>query len=63
MSYAGYVFAAYAVFALVLGWDYLAPRLRLRRVQRGIATRVQRDAARRAAAPLPVSPSDTAPNA
>ena len=31
MTYAGYVIAAYAVFAVVLMWDYLATRLRIRR--------------------------------
>lgn len=44
MSYAGYVIAAYAVFAAVLAWDYLAPRLKLRRTRREIALRIQRDA-------------------
>jgi len=34
MSYGGYVMAAYAVFLVVLGWDWLAPRLELRRLQR-----------------------------
>jgi heme exporter protein D len=41
-----YVAAAYAVFALALGWDYLAPRLQLRRVLRAIAARSRRVAAR-----------------
>ena len=27
MSYAGYVIAAYALFALVLAWDFVAPKL------------------------------------
>ncbi len=31
MSYQGYVVAAYAVFALLLAWDYVAPRLQLGR--------------------------------
>ena len=42
-----YVAGAYAVFALVLGWDYLAPRLRIRRTLRAIAARMRRDAARK----------------
>ncbi|MGN6112662.1 MAG: heme exporter protein CcmD, partial [Luteimonas sp.] len=29
MSYQGYVVAAYAVFAVLLAWDYVAPRLQL----------------------------------
>jgi len=31
MSYQGYVIAAYAVFVLLLGWDYIAPRLQVMR--------------------------------
>jgi heme exporter protein D len=42
-----YVAGAYVVFALVLGWDYLVPRLQLRRTLRAIAARTRRDAARR----------------
>jgi heme exporter protein D len=44
-----YVAAAYAVFALVMGWDYVAPRIRLQRVRRAIVLRSQRDAARQKA--------------
>jgi heme exporter protein D len=44
-----YVGAAYAVFALVLAWDYLAPRIKLARVRRAIALRIHRDAARKKA--------------
>ena len=46
MTGSPFVAAAYAVFALALGWDYLAPRLQLRRTLRAIAARVRRDAAR-----------------
>ncbi len=46
MSYAGYVAAAYGVFAIVLAWDYLAPRLSLRRTRRQIALRARRESAR-----------------
>jgi heme exporter protein D len=46
MSYAGYVAAAYLVFAAMLLWDYVAPRMRVRQLLRG----VRRLAARRAAA-------------
>ena len=43
---------AYLVTAIVLAWDYLAPRIHLARVRRAIALRVRRDAARaRGAAP------------
>jgi heme exporter protein D len=41
-----YVGAAYAVFAAVLAWDYLAPRIQLARLRRQIALRIRRDAAR-----------------
>ena len=45
MSYRDYVIAAYAVFAVVMLWDWLAPKLQLR------AARLR--AARRQAAPPP----------
>ena len=38
---------AYAVTAIVLGWDYLAPRLRLLRVRRDIALRARREQAKK----------------
>jgi len=41
-----YVAAAYAVFAIVMAWDYVAPRVRLSRVRRSIMLRAQREAAR-----------------
>jgi hypothetical protein len=41
-----YVTAAYSVFVAVLAWDYLAPRLRLARIRRGVALRLRREAAR-----------------
>ncbi|KAF1727074.1 MULTISPECIES: heme exporter protein CcmD [Pseudoxanthomonas] len=50
MSYLEYVIGAYAVFAIVLGWDFLAPRLQVRRELRAVRQRVARDA-RRSAAP------------
>jgi hypothetical protein len=37
---------AYLVTALVLGWDYLSPRLQLARVRRAIAQRARRAGAR-----------------
>ena len=42
-----YLGLAYAVTALVLGWDYLAPRLKLGRVRRAIAARLRRQEARK----------------
>ena len=42
-----YVGIAYAVFALVLGWDYVAQRLRLARAKREVALRQRREAARK----------------
>lgn len=47
MSYREYVIAAYAVFALMLAWDYIAPRLAIARQLRA----ARRLAARRAARP------------
>jgi heme exporter protein D len=47
MIASNYVAGAYVLFALVLGWDYLAPRLQLKRALRAIAARVRRDAARK----------------
>lgn len=49
MNYLGYVIAAYAVFAVVLLWDFLAPLLHIRRVLRAVRQRARRDAARTAA--------------
>ena len=46
MSYQNYLIAAYAVFALVLGWDYVATRLQIRRELRNARLRAARDAAR-----------------
>ena len=45
-DYAGYVIAAYAVFLLVLGWDFIASHLLIRRELRNIRLRVARNAAR-----------------
>jgi heme exporter protein D len=46
MSYQGYVTAAYSVFAIVMAWDFLAPRLQLRLQLRSARLRAARDAAR-----------------
>ena len=38
---------AYVVTALVLAWDYVAPRIRLASVRRAIAQRIRRTDARK----------------
>jgi heme exporter protein D len=38
-----YVGLAYAVFAVVLAWDYLAPRMKLAQLRRAIALRFRRE--------------------
>ena len=53
MSYLSYVVAAYAVFAVVLGWDYVAPRLQVRQQLRAAKLRVAR---RTTATPDPTAP-------
>jgi heme exporter protein D len=42
MSYQGYVVAAYAVFAGLLAWDYVAPRLQVARELRAARLRAAR---------------------
>jgi heme exporter protein D len=49
MSYLEYVIGAYAVFAAVLAWDFIAPRLQVRRELRATRLRVARDSRRNAA--------------
>jgi heme exporter protein D len=44
-----YVAIAYLAFAAVLGWDYLAPRIRLAQVRRAIALRLRRESQRKSA--------------
>ena len=44
-----YVGMAYAVFALVLLWDYVAPRIKLAQVRRAIVLRIRRELARKTA--------------
>jgi heme exporter protein D len=46
MTYVNYLIAAYAVFVIVLGWDYVATRLQIRRQLRNARLRAARDAAR-----------------
>ena len=43
MSYLPYIFAAYAVFALVLAWDGLTPWLKQHRLLRSIRLRAARE--------------------
>ena len=43
MSYRPYVIGAFAVFALVLLWDFLAPRLQIRRELRAARLRAARE--------------------
>jgi len=42
-----FIASSYAVFAAVLVWDYVAPRVRLGNVRRAIALRARRDAAKK----------------
>lgn len=49
MSYREYVIAAYAVFALMLLWDFLVPKLQIRAALRAARLR----SARRQATPTP----------
>jgi heme exporter protein D len=53
MSYLGYVIAAYAVFVLLLLWDWLSPRLQVRAQLRAARLR----AARASASPPHAAPS------
>ena len=52
MTYASYVLAAYLVFAVVLLWDFVAPRIRTRQILRAASLL----AARRAAAQTELPP-------
>ena len=47
-DYADYVIAAYAVFFIVLGWDFIATRLQIRRELRNARLRAARATARTA---------------
>ena len=48
MNFNTFIASAYLVFAAVLVWDYVAPRIRLAKVRRDIAGRIRRDATRNA---------------
>jgi heme exporter protein D len=47
-GYARYVWPAYAVFFVVLAWDWFAPMLRRRRLTRELRGRLAREHARKA---------------
>ena len=53
MSYFGYVLAAYAVFAIVLLWDFAVPQLQVRRELRAARLRATRESA---PGPAPTGP-------
>ena len=55
MTYIEYVVAAYAVFAAVLAWDFIAPRIRTAQLLRAV-----RLVASRRAAATTVAADDTA---
>ena len=46
MSYQNYVIGAYVIFAVVLLWDFVVPRLQIRRELRAARLRKARDAKR-----------------
>ena len=46
MTYVNYVIGAYAVFAAVMLWDFVMPRLQIRRELRAARLRKARDAKR-----------------
>lgn len=46
MNYQEYVIGAYAVFAIVLLWDFIAPRVKIGQVLRDVRMRAKREAAR-----------------
>ena len=51
MSYLEHIVAAYAVFAAVLLWDFVAPRIRIARLLRAIRVLASRESAKRAPPP------------
>ncbi len=46
MNYREYVIAAYAVFAIVLLWDFVVPKLQIRAALRAVRLRASRAAVR-----------------
>ncbi len=55
MSYQNYVIAAYAVFGLVMLWDYIAPRIAIRQQLRAARLRASRVQVRAKDDGLPLS--------
>lgn len=51
MSYREYVIAAYVVFAVILLWDYVIPKLQVRAALRAARLQANRAAARSATRP------------
>ena len=51
MSYRDYVIAAYVVFAIVLLWDYVVPKLQVRAALRSARLQANRATKRTAARP------------
>ncbi|MGE8213255.1 MULTISPECIES: heme exporter protein CcmD [unclassified Stenotrophomonas] len=49
MSYFKYVAMAYAVFFIVLAWDFIVPRMQIRRQLRDARGRIARDKRAKAA--------------
>ncbi|MEZ5544651.1 MAG: heme exporter protein CcmD [Lysobacteraceae bacterium] len=47
-GYGIYVWASFALFVVMLVWDYLSPRIRFARARRAVLARGKREAARRA---------------
>jgi heme exporter protein D len=50
-GYAMYVWPAYALFFIVLAWDWLAPAFRKRRLTRELRGRIARERTRNARSP------------
>ncbi|HJR14470.1 MAG TPA: heme exporter protein CcmD [Rhodanobacteraceae bacterium] len=50
-GYAVYVWPAYAVFVIVLAWDWFAPALRRRRLTRELRGKLARERTRNTRAP------------
>lgn len=46
MSYRNYVIAAYCIFAIVLAWDFIVPRMQRRALLRAAKLRAARDTSR-----------------
>ncbi|HMB56637.1 MAG TPA: heme exporter protein CcmD [Arenimonas sp.] len=49
MNHFDYIKVAYSVFAVVLAWDYVVPRVRFAQTKKAIAARLRREAAKKSA--------------